>query len=66
MKPDISYSKVGTRISPQVVERLKSQDLSPRHFRRWGGQGAHTRKKSQDLRKLRDIREISNLGGHIA
>ena len=32
------------------VERLNVEDLTPRHFRRWGGQGAHTRKKNvEDL-----------------
>ena len=32
------------------VERLNVEDLTPRHFRRWGGHGAHTRKKNvEDL-----------------
>ena len=30
----------------------ENYDLSPQHFRRWGGLGAHTRKKKKRLRKL--------------
>ena len=32
--------------------------LSPRHYRRWGGLGAHTRKKKglEDIRNIIDIR----------
>ena len=30
-------------------ETMRDYYLSPRHFRRWGGLGAHTRKKKKDL-----------------
>ena len=43
-KLDIQYSKLGTRVTSRVAERLKTQDL----------------------RKLGNIRKISSLGGHIA
>ena len=41
--------------------KLRILDLTPRHFRRWGGLCAHTRKKTEDLRKLGNIRKISEL-----
>ena len=37
-----------------------------RHFRRWAGLHAHTRKKNLDLRKLGNIKKIWNLHRIIA
>ena len=57
-KLDIWYSKLSIRVASRVAEQ-----------RPLGGGGlcAHTRKKKDlDLRKLENIREISNLGGHIS
>ena len=57
-KLDIYYDKLGRHVASQVVEQLKTQDLSPRHIRRWAGLHAHTSKKKKKKLKISRNQEM--------
>lgn len=53
------------RIVPRVLEGRKTQDSFPRHFHRWAGRSAHTRKKKDfGFQESRINQGISKLPGN--
>ena len=60
------FAAGGAFVPTQEKKKKTTQDLTPRHFRRWGGLSAHTRKKkkrlrTQDPRKSGKIRKVTKL-----
>ena len=52
-----SITNLVNHILQKLLNDLKPTISTPRHFRRWGGQVAHTRKKE----KTYDLKNLGNL-----
>ena len=60
----MQYKKHLNHDGSQFAERLKTQDLTARHFRRWGGLCAKTikkKKKKKDLGSQEPKKHLENL-----